>query len=204
MKTLAIAFHPLPAMRVMNVGYGAGTADPEGWPNVLRVFVGESDAPSDAESDTVVQLETNIDDLSGQVYETVMDRLFEAGALDVTLTPVIMKHGRPGIVLTALAAPEQADAVSAVLFAETSTLGVRMQSLARRTVRRAFTEVRVAGGTVHMKVADINGTRRAAPEYQDCRRIAQQTGRPVREVMEEAVVAWRTNARQKVKGKRQK
>src|SRR5256712_14135959 len=114
------------------VGYGAGTADRDGWPNVLRVFLRESIPAAFGDTKAVVQIETNLDDLNPQAYETVMDRVFAAGALDVTLTPVIMKHGRPGIVLAALAPREKAEAVAGVVLRETTTLGVRLQEMSRR------------------------------------------------------------------------
>jgi len=194
MKTLASHFGPLPPLRVTATGYGAGTADPHGWPNVLRVFIGESDAAG-AGRDVVMQLETNLDDVNPQIYELVMERLFAAGALDVALTPVIMKRGRPGIVLTALTPTEKADAAADVLLQETTALGVRMQSVARRVLARRFEDVRIPGGTVRIKVAEIAPDRRkAAPEYADCRRIAEQTGRPVKDILEQAMAAWRATS----------
>ncbi len=192
LSVLADDFGPLPLMRPTAIGYGAGTADPGGWTNALRVFVGEPVPSAFGEQDTIVQLETNLDDLNPQAYETVMARLFGAGAVDVTLTPAIMKRGRPGIVLTALAPPQKADAVAGVVLAETTSLGVRLQDLRRRILARQVATVQVPGGSVRIKVAAVGGGRtKAAPEYLDCKRIAEQTGRPVRDVMEEAALAYR-------------
>jgi uncharacterized protein (TIGR00299 family) protein len=191
LSVLAQDFCPLPAMRPTAIGYGAGTSDPDGWPNVLRVFLGERLATALGEQDVIVQIETNLDDMNPQVYESVMAHLFAAGAVDVTLTPTIMKHGRPGIILAASAPPQKADAVARVLLAETTTLGVRMQEMRRWVLPRQLEKVQVTGGTVRMKVATIDRRRtKAAPEYQDCQRIAEQTARPVREVMEDVLRAY--------------
>lgn len=199
LKTLAEEFSPLPLMRPSAVGYGAGGADTGEWPNVLRVFLGEPPAGG-AEQETIMEIETNVDDLNPQAYETIMERLFASGALDVTLTPVIMKHGRPGIVLAALAAPAKAQALANVMLRDTSTLGVRMRDLSRLILPRRFEDVRLRSGTIRMKIADLgNGRSKAAPEYTDCKRIAEQTGRPVREIMEDAMLAY---SRRKAQGPR--
>jgi uncharacterized protein (DUF111 family) len=191
-------------MRVKATGYGAGSAAPDGWPNVLRVFLGEALGPSVGATDAVIQLETNLDDLNPQIYEAVVERLFGAGALDVTLTPVTMKQGRPGIVLAALVSRERAAAAAQVMLRETTTLGVRMQEMARWVLPRRHSTVRTAGGVVRVKVSTIApGTAKVAPEYRDCKRLADRTGRPVREILEEAARAYAMQ-RQKAKVKRQK
>ncbi|MDQ6733827.1 MAG: nickel pincer cofactor biosynthesis protein LarC, partial [Nitrospirota bacterium] len=204
LSILAQQFGPLPLMRPTAIGYGAGGADPQDWPNALRIFVGDSVSSVDG-ADTIVQIETNVDDLHPQAYETVMDRLFSAGAVDVALTPAIMKHARPGIVLTALAPPAKAHAVTEVLLRDTSTLGVRVQEVPRVVLPRRVDAVQISGGTVHMKVADLGeGRIKAAPEYQDCKRLADQTGRPIREIMEDATFAYRQTQgkSKKAKGKK--
>lgn len=199
LKTLAEEFGPLPIMRPTAIGYGAGSADAEGWPNALRIFVGDSVSPSFG-TDTIVQVETNVDDLHPQAYETIMERLFSAGAVDVTLTPAIMKHERPGIIVMALAPPAQAQAVADILLRETSTLGVRMQEMQRMVLPRRMDLVQTASGAIRMKVAELgDGQVKAAPEYQDCKRIADHTGRPIRDVMEDAVFAYRHKAQFKIK-----
>lgn len=208
LSQLAQTYGPLPLMRPTAIGHGAGAADLDGWPNVLRVFLGEpfqaaGSRPS-GEADAVVQVETNLDDLNPQVYETVMDRLFAAGALDVTLTPVIMKQGRPGILLTALASREKVEAVVAVMVGETTTLGVRLHEVNRVVLPRHVEAVRTKGGVVRVKVARTGeGRVKAAPEYRDCKKIADQTGRPVREIMEDALLAFASGMK-KVKGKGKK
>src|SRR5215470_5939637 len=134
LTTLAAGAGRMPAMTVERVGYGAGTRDFPDRPNVLRVFVGE--IAGDAATETVAQVETTIDDMSPQLYEPLMDRLFEAGALDVFLTPVIMKRSRPGTVLTALCPPDRVAALSRVLFEESSTIGVRWTEMSRARLER--------------------------------------------------------------------
>lgn len=191
LRTLASSFGPMPAMTVSQMGCGAGDADPEGWPNVLRVFLSEESPASLRPTDRVMQIETNLDDLTPQAYEHVMEQLFAIGALDVTFTPVIMKRSRPGVVVSCLAAPDQLDAVLEVLFLETTALGVRMQEVARQVLARRFVAVKVPGGTVQMKVAAIGaGWEKAAPEYVDCKKIAVRTGRPLKDVMDDARQAY--------------
>ena len=191
LRTLATDFECLPPMQVRRVGYGAGTADPAQWANVLRVFIGDAPA-SGVAVETIVELHTNLDDLNPQVYETVFERLFAAGAVDATLAPVTMKKGRPGTVLSVLAPREQVEAVLAVLFSDTTALGVRTQDVQRRVLPRRFASVQVQGGDVRIKVADHQpGRSKAAPEYDDCKRIAEQSGRPVKDILEEAMLAFR-------------
>lgn len=196
LRVLTNEFGPMPLMTPGRIGYGAGSADPDGWPNVLRLFLDDSPAQFTAERDTIVQLETNLDDLTPQAYETTMERLFAAGAVDVLLTPVIMKHGRPAIMLTALAPQAKMQAVVAAILHETTTLGVRVQEMARYILPRKMESVQVRGATVHIKVADLgDGRTKAAPEYRDCKRLAEQTGLPLRDILEEAALAWRRQGR---------
>ncbi|MEP7151675.1 MAG: nickel pincer cofactor biosynthesis protein LarC [Nitrospira sp.] len=191
-RTLATEFGLLPRMQVRHVGYGAGTADPAQWPNVLRVFVGDGADRAVGSVETIVELQTNIDDLNPQVYETVFERVFAAGAVDATLAPVMMKKGRPGNVLSVLAPREKAEAVLAVLFADTTALGIRTQEVQRRVLPRRFASVRVEGHDVRIKLADHQpGRTKASPEYEDCRRIAEQSGRPVKDILETAMRMYR-------------
>jgi uncharacterized protein (DUF111 family) len=151
------------------------------------VFLSEPIADGNRAMDRVIQIETNLDDLAPQVYEHVMDRLFQAGALDVALTPAIMKRGRPGVILTCLTTPERSEAILDVLFKETPTLGARVQELSRLVLPRRVVPVKVSGGTIRMKVAMMaDGMEKAAPEYRDCKAIADRTGLSLRSVMEEA------------------
>jgi uncharacterized protein (TIGR00299 family) protein len=185
LTTLAAGAGRMPAMTVERVGYGAGTADLPGTANVLRSFVGE--ATEAAATETVVQVETTIDDMSPQLYEPLIERLFEAGALDVFLTPVIMKRSRPGTVLTALCPPGQVGALTRVLFAESSTLGVRWSEMARARLEREMVTLTTAYGALPFKVSRLEGrVITLTPEFADVVRIARQRALPVREVLDQA------------------
>jgi pyridinium-3,5-bisthiocarboxylic acid mononucleotide nickel chelatase len=203
LRTLTSEFGPMPVMTPTAIGHGAGDANPDGWPNALRVLLARPSSRGVREQDTVLQVETNLDDVHPQTYEYVMEQLFSCGALDVTLAPVIMKRGRPGIVLTCLAAPAQRDQILDVLFQETTALGVRVCEVTRQVLPRRFVPVKVPGGVVRMKIANVSRTTtKAAPEYLDCKRIAEQTGHPLKDVMEEARDAYR-RAQSKSKNKKQ-
>lgn len=191
LRTLTSEFGPMPLMTPDAVGYGAGDANPHDWPNALRLFLSRAPASQGRERDTVMQIETNLDDVNPQTYDHIMERLFRAGALDVTLTPVIMKRSRPGIVLTCLAAPLDVHTMLDVLFEDTTALGVRVLEIARHVLPRRFVSVKIRGGTVRIKIAGVDRTTtKAAPEYLDCKRIADRTGRPVKAVLEEAALAY--------------
>src|SRR5438876_9272461 len=189
--TLAAGVGTMPPMSISAVGYGAGAFNPPDWANALRLFLGET--VSTAESDRIMVLETNLDDMNPQAYELLMERLLAQGALDATLTPVIMKRGRPGVVLTVLADPGKLVVGRKVVFAETTTLGVRVQEVARRVLAREITEVATKFGLVRVKVAQVpkGGPLKASPEYRDCKRIAEQTGLPLRRVMQDVERALR-------------
>lgn len=196
LRTLASEFGPLPTMRSMAVGYGAGDHNPDGWPNVLRLFVEEEPTSTANQTERMIQIETNLDDLSPQTYEYILEQLFQVGAVDVVLAPVVMKKSRPGILLSCLATEDRTDAVIEVLFQETTTLGVRLHEVRRRVLTRRFVPVTTQGGVVRMKVAEVGaGWEKAAPEYEDCKAIAQRTGHPLKTVMEEALMAYRRGRR---------
>jgi pyridinium-3,5-bisthiocarboxylic acid mononucleotide nickel chelatase len=196
LRTLASEFVPLPTMRSMAVGYGAGDHNPDGWPNVLRLFVEEEPTSAANQTERMIQIDTNLDDLSPQTYEYIMEQLFRVGAVDVVLVPVIMKKSRPGILLSCLATEDRTDAVVEILFQETTTLGVRLHEVRRRVLTRRFVPVTTQGGVVRMKVAEVGaGWEKAAPEYEDCKAIAQRTGRPLKTVMEEALMVYRHGRR---------
>ena len=185
LTTLATGAGRMPAMTVERVGYGAGTADLPDSPNVLRCFVGET--AEAAGTETIAQVETTIDDMSPQLYEPLMDRLFEAGALDVFLTPVIMKRSRPGTVLTALCPPDRVGDLSRVLFEESSTIGVRWSEMSRARLDREMVTITTAYGTLPAKVSRLGGRIvTVTPEFADVARIAREKGLPVREVLDQA------------------
>jgi uncharacterized protein (TIGR00299 family) protein len=174
-----------PAMTVGAVGYGAGTRDFPETPNVLRCLVGEAEPADTAE--TILQVETTIDDMSPQLYEPLVERLFEAGALDVVLAPVIMKRGRPGIVVTCLASAERREALARVLFEESTTIGVRWSEWRRTPLAREVVTVATAYGTLPFKVSRLHGrVVTVTPEFADVVRIAREKSLPVREVLEQA------------------
>jgi pyridinium-3,5-bisthiocarboxylic acid mononucleotide nickel chelatase len=192
-KTLATRFGPFPAMKIEKNGYGAGTRDFPGNPNVVRLVIGESDASitSKTAQDTVSVLEANLDDMNPQVFGYVMDRLFDEGALDVFGMAVQMKKNRPGTLLTVLCKPEDAAKLTQIIFAETTTLGVRSRQEQRQTLARRFVSVTTPWGDVRMKIASMNGTvTNYAPEYEDCRRIATERHLPLKTVMQEATTAY--------------
>jgi len=191
LSTLAREYGPLPAMRVQAIGYGAGQRDLPAVPNVLRLVIGEAEMGAGDTLETLTVLETNIDDMNPQGYDHIMARLFAAGALDVYLTPIHMKKNRPGILLTVLCRPADAAALTDLLFAETTTLGVRQQTLLRRCLPREIVTVATRFGPVHVKVTRTkDGRVRAVPEYDDCHRIALERGVPWQEVVAAAQMAW--------------
>jgi hypothetical protein len=192
---LTSEFGPLPEMKVEAVGYGFGSKD-FGIPNFLRVFLGsrEDDRPA-GDNDSVIVLEANIDDMNPQFCGHVTERLFSAGALDVFTTPVYMKKGRPGFQLSVLCQPRDRDHLLRIVFEETSTLGVRFREDQRAVLNRRAEEVDTPYGRVRIKTAlDVAGRPlKSAPEYEDCRRIAQEKGVPLREIYQAAIMAARLN-----------
>ena len=188
--TLSKDFGALPPMRISSTGYGAGDKDFPEHANVLRVLVGES---SDArESTTVSVLEANIDDSSPQVLGYAMERLLEAGALDVTLEYALMKKNRPGTLVRVIAKPEDRETLAQMMFAETSTLGLRIYSAERRVQARQILEVETPHGKVRIKVS-ADGS--FAPEYDDCRKLALASGIPLKQILAEANLAYLKNIR---------
>src|SRR5216117_11198 len=186
LTTLALSAGRMPAMTVAAVGYGAGTRDLPGIPNVLRCFVGETvdAAPGD---ETILQVETTIDDMSPQLYEPLIDRLFAAGALDVFLQAVIMKRGRPGIVVTALCAPDHVSDLSRALFEESTTIGVRWSEWRRARLDREVVVLTTAYGAIPFKVSRLGGRIvTVTPEFADVARIAREKALPTREVLDQA------------------
>jgi uncharacterized protein (TIGR00299 family) protein len=188
--TLAAEFGSLPPMSIQSIGYGAGTRDFSEHANVLRVLVGEKQ--SAAEATTVAVIEANIDDSTPEVLGYAMERLLDRGALDVSLEPIFMKKNRPGSLLRVVARVEDRDSLAALILEETSTFGVRVYAAERRVQPRQLIEVETPHGKVRVKVA-ANGT--FAPEYEDCRRIAQGSGIPLKQIFAEAGYAYLKSSR---------
>jgi len=173
--TAVSAFGPMPLMKIQATGYGAGTADLDGASNTLRIITGEAMAHFSTEE--LVVMETNIDDMSPESYEYVMEEVFRAGALDVFLTPVIMKKGRPAVKITALCEEERAGEINRILFRETSTFGVRQWKVARNKIDREIRRVDTEYGPVKVKIGFLEGGEaRIAPEYDSCVKAARAKG----------------------------
>jgi pyridinium-3,5-bisthiocarboxylic acid mononucleotide nickel chelatase len=193
-KTLAGRFAAFPEMKIEKSGYGAGSRDFPGYPNVARLTVGETASEAlraNSQSDTIVVLEANLDDLNPQVFGYVIDRLFEDGALDAFAMPVQMKKNRPGTLLTVLCKPEDAGKLTRLIFVETTTLGVRRRDETRQVLGRRWETVQTSWGQVRIKIASMNGSvTNYAPEYEDCRLIAEGNRVPLKQVMQEAARAY--------------
>jgi uncharacterized protein (TIGR00299 family) protein len=196
-KTLSSRFAAFPAMKIEKAGYGAGTREFSEHPNLLRLTIGEAGMADSAgaslvasptSNEKIMVLEANLDDLSPQVLAYAMERLLAEGALDVFSVPVQMKKSRPGALLTVLAKMEDANRLAKLIFAETTTLGVRRREEQRQTLSRRWETVNTAWGPVRIKIANMNGSlSNYAPEYEDCRTLAEAQHVPLRTVMQEAI-----------------
>ena len=189
----ADGYGPLPPMRVERIGYGAGDRDLPARPNVLRALVGAAnETPEEAgAAERVVVLECEIDDMNPQLYGVLMERLTDAGAFDVFYAPIQMKKNRPGTLVTVVAPPERREALAGLLFAESTTIGVRVTETARERLDREVVTVESPIGPVRIKVARRGGAVvNAAPEFEDCARLAAERGLPVKTAQALAVRAW--------------
>jgi pyridinium-3,5-bisthiocarboxylic acid mononucleotide nickel chelatase len=203
-STLCEEFGPLPRMRVGQTGYGAGSRDYRRFPNVLRLLVGETEevtaavpggALAGASDEKLLLVETNVDDASPQLLGHLMEKAFEAGALDCFFTPVQMKKNRPGVLVSILCRPDGREAMYALLFAETTTIGARCHEVERRALGREQVSVETEFGRVEMKVARSRGrVVGATPEYESCRAAAARAGVALRVVEEAARAAFRARA----------
>lgn len=191
LRTLARPSTTLPLMRLTAVGHGAGRRQLDPWPNLVRLMIGEGNTaqvdagapPTPITEELLIEIDTTVDDCNPQLFDHLRDRLFARGALDVYLTPVIMKQGRPATQITLLAKPERADALVPVLFEETPTLGVRLREIRRRTLPRRIVRMRTPDGPVRVKLVETPRGLEARPEYRDGRAIAERTGEPLRTVL---------------------
>ena len=193
LTTLADTFGPIPAMTLETLGYGAGTREGKRRPNLLRVLIGQADDRSD--TDEIAVLETNIDDASPQMVGHCFDRLLGAGALDVYTMPIQMKKSRSGLVLTVLCEERDTAAMERILFAETTTFGIRRHRVSRVKMRRSHLPVETPFGKIRVKVGRRDDIETASPEYEDCRKAAGKYGVSLREVMAAAQVAWSAGQR---------
>jgi hypothetical protein len=190
-RTLAHGFGSIPAFAPDTTGIGAGGKDPASMPNVLRIIIGDScHAPEqdthDITQDTVLVVETNIDDMNPQIYEYASERLFDAGALDVWLTQIMMKKMRPAAKLSVICRRNELPIMTEIIFRETTSIGIRWYETARTIMEREIRNVETGCGTVGIKIARSGTITKATPEYEDCRRLAKKNSVPLAQVMEEA------------------
>ncbi len=197
---LCESFGAMPAMQIERIGYGAGTRDPKDFPNALRIVLGEVEevAQPNEEAQTILVVETNIDDMNPQAYGYVMDKAFALGALDVFVTPIQMKKDRPAVMLTVLCERKDFDGLIALILRETTTLGVRYYEAKRRTLERVIEVVETEYGQICVKVArDGKRTLHFQPEFEDCVAIARKTGISLIEVQSAANAAYREKHRKR-------
>jgi len=189
----ALAEFQRPAFSVTRVGVGLGSRDPEDFPNILRVWLGEMEtAPATVRQGEIVLLETNLDDVQGEVLGYAQEQLFSLGALDVWYTPVQMKKNRPGVILSALVPQRLEDAAVQLILRETPTLGVRTRPVERYVAQRESFDVETDLGVISVKVKSLEGEPvGVAPEYEDCRRVSLETGVPYQEVYQRALAEAR-------------
>jgi uncharacterized protein (TIGR00299 family) protein len=196
-SVLASRYSNFPTMKAQKVAYGAGTRNFKNFPNVLRLTVGETaeQQPSPFPVEEISVLEANVDDMTPQVFGYAMERALQEGALDVFATPVQMKKGRPGMLLTVLCRTEDSQRLTKLILTETTTLGVRMRRESRAALVRRHVSVATKWGDVRMKLANLNGSiSNYAPEYEDCRRIATEHNVPLKTVMQEAIKIYMERA----------
>jgi pyridinium-3,5-bisthiocarboxylic acid mononucleotide nickel chelatase len=194
--TLCDGFGPQPPMTVSAIGYGAGTADLEGQPNVLRIMIGEAAEKTVAGFDEeIAVIEANLDDMNPQIYGYFLEKALAAGALDVYTTPVQMKKNRPGTLLTVLCKPSDTNTLMSLIFAETTTFGARTYRAQRRTLPREFVSISTSFGDVRIKISRVNDRiLHVAPEYDDCRKLAVENNVPLQRVISEALRAYEAHS----------
>jgi len=188
-STITDSFGPIPDMTIENIGYGAGTKDFTEQPNLLRVIIGTS--KDVYESDVINVVETNIDDMSPQVYDLLMDKLFSIGALDVFLTPILMKKNRPAIKLTVLVESTKLQEACACILSETTTMGVRIYEANRKKLAREMTEIETEYGKVNVKLGKIGDeVIKIIPEYDNCKQLAEKNNVPIMKVHQAVLTAF--------------
>jgi len=195
--TLSTSYSKIPEMTMRSIGYGAGSADFPEKANVMRLLIGERESatagkhPHGLADAPITVIETNVDDMSPQIYGYFVERALAAGALDVFSTSVQMKKNRPGLLITILCEPVNVTRLTDLLFSETTTIGVRLHEAQRRTLAREFLSVHTTFGEIRMKLSRLNGSvLNATPEYDDCQRLAAEKGIPLKEVIAAATYAF--------------
>ncbi len=179
--TLAGSFGPMPPMKIDRIGYGVGSRDLPDRPNMLRLILGEREA--DGHADQVLVMEANIDNMNPEFYDYLMERLFSGGALDVACAPLQMKKNRPGIKLTVICRPEDKDCLAAIMFQESTTSGIRYHQAERIKLPRQVKTIRTPYGRLEVKIiTGPDGSRAAAPEYEQCKLIARKHRVPLKQV----------------------
>jgi uncharacterized protein (TIGR00299 family) protein len=193
LTTVVDRFCPLPAMKIEAIGYGAGSLESEEFPNVLRLILGQTAGEMEATADSVCLLETNIDDISGEIVGSVTEKLFKQGALDVFTTPIYMKHGRPAEQISVICKIEDIQQLEQILFEEGLTFGVRRQILQRSKLAREFVAVQTEFGEIRIKTGTLGGKIvNAKPEFSDCISAAEKHNVAVKAVLDAAMAAYRT------------
>ncbi len=184
-KGLSDGFGEMPLMEITETGTGAGSRNFESWPNVLRIFIGTAGPFFESKrDDTITVIETNIDDMNPQIFGYVMEKLFEAGALDVYLTQILMKKNRPGVKLTVLCRQKDRDALGELILRETSTIGLRFFSAQRKVLQRRIDTVDTSFGKIRVKRSTLeDGTIRQTPEFDDCKKIAKKLNIPLIDIL---------------------
>jgi pyridinium-3,5-bisthiocarboxylic acid mononucleotide nickel chelatase len=195
--TLCDSFGPQPPMTVSAIGYGAGTTDLEGQPNVVRIMIGDSvEKVAHAGDEEISIIEANLDDMNPQIYGYVLEKALSAGALDVYTTALQMKKSRPGTLLTILCRPEDADKMMSLIFAETTTFGIRSHRAQRRALPREWVNVSTSFGSVRIKLSRSNGhILHVTPEYDDCRKLAVENQVPLQQVISEALRTYQASGK---------
>ncbi len=196
LTTIVEKFCPLPAMKIETIGYGAGSLQSEDFPNVLRLILGQTATPGLENADSVCLLETNIDDISGELLGFITENLFESGALDVFTTPIYMKHNRPAVRICVICKIEDVQRLERVLFEQGLTFGIRKQILQRSKLARDFVTVTTGFGEIKIKTGSLGGkVVNAKPEFSDCRLAAKKHNVSVKTVLDAAISAYKKDER---------
>jgi len=191
LTTLVDEFSTRPAMKITATGYGAGTRETHGSANVLRISVGEAFSEKTSSSEQVAVIEAAIDDMNPQIFGYFQEKAMAAGALDVYAESIQMKKNRPAMKITCVCAVEDINRFAGIIFRETTTIGVRYTIADRITLRRKFQEVMTKYGPVNMKISLLDGCPvNFIPEFEDCRRLAERSGEPLKEIQAAAVHAY--------------